>query len=459
MLVTPHKGEWTDPWVVYHEGAFWLYFVEQEDCVGAGAGLSRSTDGVHWVDQGRVLSRSDAARSLGAGAVWLAPTYERDGRFFMGFTEQSASTQAEVEPAIQMAESTDLVAWRRMGPQYEFRPDPRWYRAAGQHARWHDLCTLARGGGGQFGYWTADPIVGEPGFGFGVSADCCHWRAMPPPRIAWGARPTPSALRMGGVVRVGGRYLALVEAPQAGRSGSCVYVLESPSADGPFAPAPRNAKILTSTVRGDELRLRPVALHDEILLSHVAATHHGERWLAPLKRLVVLDDGTACLAYWPGNDALLGTSAPVTGAVHEAPEARITMLDERLDTRTGVMLEGRWEGLPTKVGDAFVGAGLYIETTDGRGEGILVPMLGQALAGPMRRFSLELRLEDAVDRALPPDRSARFRLLLRGELAELYVNDILMLSRSLPAPANGVIGVLTAGRTQLVDVRAARFTL
>ena len=77
----------------------------------------------------------------------------------------------------------------------------------------------------------------------------------------------------------------------------------------------------------------------------------------------------------------------------------------------------------------------------------------------MRRFSLELRLEDAVDRALAPDTSARFRLLLRGELAELYVNDILMLSRSLPAPANGVIGVLTAGRTQLVDVRAARFTL
>jgi hypothetical protein len=130
-----------------------------------------------------------------------------------------------------------------------------------------------------------------------------------------------------------------------------------------------------------------------------------------------------------------------------------------LDVSAGVMLEGRWTGLPMQGSDLFLGGGLYVETEQGRGEGILVPMLGQALAGPVDETGADLGVEDVVDRGLPPRESARFRLLLRGELAEVYIEDVLMCSIGLPGPATGRIGLVAAGRTEARDVCAYRLTL
>ncbi len=462
MLFRPQNREWADPWVVHHQGTYWLYHVEREGGVGAALGLWRSDDGVHWSDHGRALARGEGARSLGAGAVWRAPTYEHDRRFLLGFTERRGSMPAHVSPAIHLAESTDLTHWRRLGPEYVFRPDPRWYRVEGREARWHDFCTLPRGEGGRYGYWTADLISAEPGFGFGTSLDCCHWRALPPPGIDWGGRPMPPTLRMAGVARIVGRYLAFVEGSRASREQRCVYLLVSQAPGGPFVPAPRNYQILATSAPGNAgLGLRLVETDGEALVSHVATTCRGERWLAPLKRLRVAEDGSAWLAYWPGNDALRGERIAVsTGESAQGSEAvGVVMLDRRLDAGAGIVLEGRWTGLPTQVSDVFRGGGLYVETEPGSGEGILVPMLGQALAGPMSEASADLRLEDSVDRELPYREIGGFRLMLRGELAELYVEDVLMCSVGLPGPATGRVGLVTAGRTRAHDVRAYRLAL
>ena len=88
-----------------------------------------------------------------------------------------------------------------------------------------------------------------------------------------------------------------------------------------------------------------------------------------------------------------------------------------------------------------------------------MPMLGQALAGPMGETGTDLRLEDSVDRELPYRDSGAFRLLLRGELAELYVEDVLMCSIGLPGPATGRLGLVISGRTEARDIRAYRLAL
>jgi hypothetical protein len=462
MLFRPEDKEWTDPWVVHHQGSYWLYRVVVEGGVGAALELCRSADGVHWADHGRVLSRGEGARSLEGGGVWRAPTYERDGRFLLGFSERRGSIPIQVSPAIHMAESTDLIHWRRLGSEYAFRPDPRWYRAVGAEVRWHDVCTIPRGAGGRYGYWTADPISPEPGFGFGESLDCCHWRALPPPDIDWGGRPAPPTLRMAGVARTAKHMLAFVEGARTSRGQRCVYLLVSQRPGGPFALAPGNDQILATSAPGDAgLGLRLVENDGETLVSHVATTCHGERWLAPLKRLRTAPDGSAWLAYWPGNDVLHGERAEISldEPPHGSGALRVTMLGQRLDVSAGVMLEGRWTGLPTQGSDLFLGGGLYVETEQGRGEGILVPMLGQALAGPVDETGADLGVEDVVDRGLPPRESARFRLLLRGELAEVYIEDVLMCSIGLPGPATGRIGLVAAGRTEARDVCAYRLTL
>lgn len=457
MLYRPVSREWSDPWVVYEQSAYWLYYIEREGGVGVALRACRSDDGIHWSELGRVLERGEGARDLSGGSVWRAPTYERDGRLLLAFTEQRGSVPTRMTPAVHLAESTDLTRWRRLGPEYTFRPDRHWYRAEGVDARWHDFCTLPRGAGGRYGYWSADPLEEEPGIGFGTSLDCCHWRALPPPRVDWAGLAAPPSLRVAGAAHAAGRYLAFVEGGRRSRQERCVYLLTAQEPGGPFAPAPRNAQVLATSAPGNAgLGLRTVEFGGDVLVSHVATTCRGEAWLAPLKGLRVGDDGSAWLTYWPGNDALCGERLAVAlEPAMQSPEGmRAALLDRRLEADGGILLEGRWTGLPTQVSDAFLGGGLYVETEEGSGEGILVPMVGQALAGPMRAGGATLRLEDAVDRELPYRETAAFRLLLRGELVELYLDDVLMCSIGLPGPATGRLGLVTAGRTAAEEVRA-----
>jgi hypothetical protein len=50
--------------------------------------------------------------------------------------------------------------------------------------------------------------------------------------------------------------------------------------------------------------------------------------------------------------------------------------------------------------------------------------------------------QQAIDRQLPAKSPARFRLLVRHSLIELYLNDVLMNVYSLPTAASGRIGLL-----------------
>ncbi len=98
-------GQW-DTWLYYHEGTYYLYIL-----AGPGVVL-RKADGVTW---------------LGTGSTWKSPRYDQDKKFFLNFSEWRGDRQT-----IFFAESNDLLRWKRLGGEYEFRQDDRWYKPKGR---------------------------------------------------------------------------------------------------------------------------------------------------------------------------------------------------------------------------------------------------------------------------------------------------------------------------------------
>ena len=124
--------------------------------------MADSPDGVSWIDRGLVLRKADGVTWLGTGSTWKSPKFDRDKKYFLNFSEWRGDRQT-----IFFAASLDLVHWTRLGNEYEFKQDERWYQPKG---RWDCIWTIPRPGGGLLGYWTATPKPETGGrFGFGQS--------------------------------------------------------------------------------------------------------------------------------------------------------------------------------------------------------------------------------------------------------------------------------------------------
>ena len=175
-------GNMWDVWLYHHEGTYYLYYLANAGVrVGRGQpwnniSLAISPDGVHWTEQGPILKKSKGATWMGTGSTWKSSTFEKDGKFYMNFSEEIGERQN-----IYFAESTDLRNWTRLkGKEYQFVQDERWYKKNG---RWDCIWTIAKPGGGLYGYWTASPLSKDRKFGFGESEDGLHWKALEPPKV------------------------------------------------------------------------------------------------------------------------------------------------------------------------------------------------------------------------------------------------------------------------------------
>jgi hypothetical protein len=117
------------------------------------------------------------------------------------------------------------------------------------------------------------------------------------------------------------------------------------------------------------------------------------------------------------------------------------MLDP-VDTAEGVIVEGEILLPP----DPFAPRrGLYIEYEKGHGLAVLFDAQGRAELSLMVEDGGECRVKGRVDREMAFGIPARWRLVLEGCLAELYLDDILMECFSLPACATGRIGLIDGG--------------
>jgi len=419
-------GRMWDTWLYLHDGVYYLYYLANRSRSWDNISLATSPDGVHWKEHGRLLAKRPDVKWMGTGSTWKSPNFETDGRYVMNFSEWRGPRQT-----IFFATSTDLVNWQRLDDRYEFVQDTRWYE---QDGRWDCIYTIPRPGGGLFGYWTATPKNAESShdstrggrFGFGETLDGVTWKALEPPET-----PGVSGGEVGAVERFGDRYLMMF-----GTHGKMItLVAESPQ--GPFRPARKNRDLLS----GHTYFSRFFPTPDGVLVDHHAIARHGPVYFSPLKSTVIDDEGTLRLGWWPGNDALESRSVAVKRA-EPTTAGPIAMLAGSFDIDAGVMLKGTIELPASKEKPPL---GFWLECDGNKGAAALFDASGRAKLGQMSADGTGIKIEKRVDREMRFGKPARFRVLVKHSLLELYLDDILIECFSLPGRSTGRIGLIDGG--------------
>jgi hypothetical protein len=443
-------GALWDTWLYHRNDTFYLYSLSGAPGAWSSVAIATSRDGTHWQEHGTALQGAADATWLGSGAVWPVAAAGGAEKFIMNFSEWRGSNRAGRQ-TIFFAESRDLIHWTRLGPEYEFGQDPRWYEPQG---RWDNIWALPRPGGGFYGYWAAQ-AKGKIGLGFGESADGIRWRALEPPLVQ-GTSLSPggmlSALEVSAVHEWRGKYYALVGlndlqaqidedlAPASFRPGHTTLIADSPF--GPFRPAPKNRRLLVGNAsyfaRFDETPDGLLVNHHswEIDLNLYLGVKPSETYMAPLKRAEWDEEGTLRLKWWQGNERAKGAPVDIALAKSRTPSI-VTLLNPAFDPNRSLIVEGV-VSLPASEAPT----GLYLQGSGENGTAFLVGTNGAVEYGSMRNDGTQFQKKGRVDRELQLRDSARFRLVRKKCLTELYLNDYLMQCYSLPEIGTGRLGLL-----------------
>jgi len=368
------------------------------------------------------LSKGRGVTWMGTGSTWKSPSFEKDGRFFMNFSEWKGPRQT-----IFFAESKDLIHWTRLGNEHEFVQEERWYEKNG---RWDCIWTIPRPGGGFYGYWTATPKANTGGrFGFGQTLDGITWKALEPPNA-----PGVGEGEVGAIEKTGNKYYMMFG------TGGLMVTLIADRPEGPFQPASKNLRLLA----GHTYFSRFLPTPDGVLVNHHSIARDGEVYFGTLKATVIDDEGTLRLGWWKGNEKMKhhALDAKVASGRQGIVPA-VTMLESDYDTRTGLILEGILKLPPSNDSPPV---GLFLAQRDGAGTAILVHAGGITELGSMRPDGTGFKAEQRVDREWKFNDRAQFRLLLKGRLLEFYLDDLLVQCHSLPQMASGQIGLLVDGK-------------
>jgi hypothetical protein len=428
----PNSGNMWDVWLYHHNGTYYFYTLcndgKRWQCDNFS--MATSLDGVHWTELGPILKKDDNVEWMGTGSTWRNPVPGAGPAFQLNYSFWIGERQT-----IFFAQSDDLVHWTRCGKDVEFVQDERWYERNG---RWDSIWTIERPGGGLYGYWTATPKKETGGqFGFGESMDGITWKALEPPKVSG-----VGVGELGAVEKVGERYVALFG------TNSHMETLVADQPQGPFTVVDRNKIVLG----GHTYYARFFQSPSGLLVCHHSIARDGEVYFGHLKGTHFDAEGTLRLTWWPGNEALKHKpiTVPPLAAGGNGP---IRMLSRKLDIAAGIVLECTLR-LPKPLGAP---RGLYIEHGKGVGTAILFNSEGRAELGSVAADGSGFKAEKTVDRELPFRDPARFRLLLKDALLEIYLDDFLIECYSLPAPATGRIGLIPGNqRTSIGSLKAWR---
>ncbi|MDP6545494.1 MAG: hypothetical protein QGH60_16030 [Phycisphaerae bacterium] len=426
-------GNMWDTWLYLHDGTYYLYYLANKGRRWDNISMATSKDGVHWLEVGQVLYKGPGVTWMGTGSTWKSPNFKKDGKFFMNFSEWKGPRQT-----ISFAESTDLLHWKRLADDLEFKQDERWYKPKG---RWDCIWTIARPGGGLYGYWTATPKPETGGrFGFGETLDGIRWKALKAPKTTG-----VGGGEVGAIEKIGGKYYMMF-----GNHGRMVTLLAD-KPQGPFHAAKKNFSFLA----GHTYFSRMLRTPGGVLGNHHSIARNRQVSFAPLKTMVIDKEGTMRLGWWKGNEKMKHKSIPVKlPANAKASGTAPVMLDTALDMKTGVILEGT---LRLPADKSAPRRGLYIEYGKDKGSAILIDSAGLAELGPMGADGSGFRAEKKVNREMTFARPAKFRLLLKGVLLEFYLDDILIECFSLPGAATGRIGLIRGSKSDsITDLKAWR---
>ncbi|MEI7901679.1 MAG: hypothetical protein WCK89_15610 [bacterium] len=418
------KGRIWDTWLYYYEGKYYMYYLAGPFVHWDGHELATSEDGVHWKEYGVMVKPGAGVTWMGTGHIWKAPDFAKSHTWVINYSEHIGDKQD-----IRFVTSTNLLNWTKVDDKHHFVQDVRWYQEKG---RWDCIDTLQRPDGSLYGYFTADPnpakVNYKPcGFGFAESKDGLTWTALPPVEGDMGGE-------FGGIQQIGNKYFILI-------SEGRVAIGDKP--EGPFRAQKKNANAFGN---GCDIYF-PRFFHNAPggpLVNHFYNNGFQESdavYAAPLKAIDVDREGILRLTWWPNNDAL--KAKPVeTRLVAAGTEyaSSFRMLDKKLDLRRTHVIEGTLEKVPlTAEGDGS--PGIYFDLGNGQGRCLLLAREAVQF-GEMKADGSGFKVLQTSTRDMDSGAVLKFRVVIRGDMMELYVNDYLMNLKRMKC--NGQIGFIGA---------------
>ena len=130
------------------------------------------------------------------------------------------------------------------------------------------------------------------------------------------------------------------------------------------------------------------------------------------------------------------------GPILQKSEGVTWMTPARLDVSRGLFLECRLLLPPTPFEPR---RGLYLESMDGCGTGVLFDAQGRAEFCTTNSAGTICKVVKRVDREAIFSKPAVLRLVMKHSLMEVYLDDILIDVFSPPAPFSGRIGLIRGG--------------
>ncbi|MCU0959341.1 MAG: hypothetical protein MUF48_04490 [Pirellulaceae bacterium] len=430
---TPQRvGQMWDTWVYYHEGRFYQYYLAGPGGRWDGHELAVSEDGVHWTEHGVMIKPRAGVTWMGTGHIWETPDGGTSRTWVMNYSEWFGPKQD-----IMFATSTDLLTWTKVDEKHRFVQDTRWYQELG---RWDCIDTIRRQDGSLYGYFTADPDRAKIpydccGFGMAESPDGISWTALSPP-------PGDISGEFGGIQPLNGRYYILI-------SEGRVAVGDRP--EGPFLGQRKNHNLFGT---GCDIYF-PRFFHNAPggpLVNHFYTG--GPVFAAPLKALAVDDEGILRLKWWKNNDLLkarrLETSLVAADAGYHPS---IRLFDQPLPSHKVHVIEG-----VSGVADAgqteldatgHVRRGIYLDQGDGHGQFLAFGRASSSF-GDMRADGSGAEVQQTSRREIDFGPSLTFRLVIKYNMAELYINDYLMNLKRVKW--NGRLGLISTDPAALRQV-------
>jgi hypothetical protein len=487
MLFKPENTRLWDTFILEHDSKFYLFYLSLTERAWDGYGLAISDDLIHWEDRGLILEADPDVIGMGSGSVWRA-----GDRWILNFSYGEQGSQR-----IYFAESDDLLTWRKLPKDIICAPDPRWYECTGEtsstNARWDNIWSVPQEDGSFIGFVVASGKDGPAGAngvaGVVSSSDGVHWvtekPATEPCGMVWAEASCyfrfedRHYLLVGSTTGLGPRFDPIYNS--SGKAGG-MYVMMSDSIRGPY-----------KLVDGDPLLLgcrnappnwayiptyyaRVLETDGQYLLYHhwMPRADFLDSWLGTMK--VVKEDapGRLSLHYWTGNDKLKGdlifdlmntnqlltpspqpirasswvySSGILTG---RTDSSTLAYYELSVDYSSGVVIEA--DISINGPGAAGIFFGIDEQTDDRPYEGVACLANSRGLyefgrvtsgiAGPT------FMAENHILRDIPQNTTMKWRILLRDEFVEWYVDDQLVQCYGFSSPASHNIGVF-AERCQI----------
>ncbi len=516
MIYAPPIGRMWDPSILWHDGLYYMFAMHDEGKGSHNMWVATSPDGVHWGDGAPVIRDAPFP-------VWKMFIHRAGGRFVLNHGSMSGKP-GHHNDTMCFWDSTDMIHWRYFGKAADITPDPRWYKIEGRLDHMYMIPKdEAAPEKGYWGYVVATSAPSWPHKSIGMmeSDDGAAWRWLAPPTIDWGDTPQ-QFMEVGGCEKINGRYYLILGARYnyMGNAGYSMFTFVSDSPKGPFR-ADREAfrlcgnshdlaaegngrgtygiQVLGTFGRGKD---------GELLLTNYTPTlweDSGEKIsLTPVKKALVDADGHLRMAYWPGNEAMKGQAIPMDldrcVRVHPAvaDEARtvkgsgarleikdkkvafqrwggggvVAMMENRFDLARGVVIEGNMtvldEGWGADTHIIPVSVGFCIEETPGQGMALCMETYGITRIGRLdwREGKGAFTCLDvtgpgcASPGGILEGRKNTFRLLVRRDIMELYLNDLFVQTFFFSAKATGRIGFLVQdGGCLFEDVKVTQMSL